>query len=510
MSIKSRAFRYTAILAVIGLILSCLVAYVERSTLDTYARNLPFVSLGDNIKNRSTKGHLWFEELMAGDEGNDIDRDVLSLFVSSKAILTGAMNGTETELGVFHKSDDPKINKLLKNGIEQLDLLIGATKGRWNFRQQSMTLATGASGSGEEAGGNLDVEFDTKYEKVQESMDLLIEYINETVHTDSRYLNSLSWVSIILMGVVFVTLCLQLFRVQNRSDILSIESTAQLEREIKRVSSMSGFIDAVSAGNYDIELTQSDKVDNLTKTLLNMRDKLKQNAESDRQRNWGTEGLAQIGEILRSNTTNTTELYDNIIRFVVKYTGSNQGGMFLLSEEEGQAKSMELVACYAFERKKFLTKKIDVREGLVGQCYLEGQRILMLEVPQEYASITSGLGGSNPNALVLVPMKINEKTYGVLEIASFKKYKDYEIELVEKFSESIASTISTVKINESTRLLLEKTQQQAEDMKSQEEEMRQNLEELNATQEEMGRKEREYIDRIRYLESASAKTIANN
>lgn len=95
MIVKSRAFRYTVILAVIGLILTSLVSYVERSTIATYARNLPFVSLGDNIKNRTTKGHLWFDELMAGDEGNDIDRDVLSLFISSKAILEAALNGVE-------------------------------------------------------------------------------------------------------------------------------------------------------------------------------------------------------------------------------------------------------------------------------------------------------------------------------------------------------------------------------------------------------------------------------
>ena len=47
-----------------------------------------------------------------------------------------------------------------------------------------------------------------------------------------------------------------------------------------------------------------------------------------------------------------------------------------------------------------------------------------------------------------------------------------------------------MRINDSTRLLLEKTQQQAEEMRAQEEEMRQNMEELEATQEEMRRKEK--------------------
>jgi transcriptional regulator with GAF, ATPase, and Fis domain len=121
-------------------------------------------------------------------------------------------------------------------------------------------------------------------------------------------------------------------------------------------------------------------------------------------------------------------------------------------------------------------------------------------VPQDYVRITSGLGGENPKSCLLVPLRVNDAIYGVLELASFNLYADFEIELVEKLAETIASTISSVKINESTRVLLERTQQQAEEMKSQEEEMRQNMEELSATQEEMQRKEGEYIQRIQELE----------
>jgi PAS domain S-box-containing protein len=269
------------------------------------------------------------------------------------------------------------------------------------------------------------------------------------------------------------------------------EARVRLEQQNSAVTSLTLFIDAISNGNYDVDLQmEGEEGSNLSHTLIEMRDKLRGNAEEDRKRNWSTTGLAQIGEILRAPSATTEELLDNIIKFVVKYTKSNQGGLFILNEESENDQFLELMACYAFERKKYLTKRVNIGEGLVGQSFLEGERVYLLEVPTEYITITSGLGGANPNALLIVPLKVNEKVYGILELATFGKFEDYEIDLVEKLAESIASTISTVRVNESTRILLEKTQQQAEEMRAQEEEMRQNMEELEATQEEMRRKEK--------------------
>lgn len=476
----SNALRYTFIFAAVGLVTLALMIYVQRSILNTYDRNLPYINLGDHIKNRTTKAHLWFEELLAGDQSIKFDQDVQAQLKISQQILQGAYDGTDTEIGTFEKTNDEETKILLKEAIIGIEKLSQSAADRW---------ASQSANNSEEAGSQMDQQFDASFESFQATMDKLVVHVRLNVKTDTSYLNTLSWISSGLVFASFVILCTLIYRLQSSSDKHETESRRKLEEESSRVQTLTQFIEAVSAGNYDLELQSSSDEDNLTHTLVNMRDKLKKNAEDDRKRNWSTSGLAQIGEILRAATSNSTELYDNIIKFVVKYTKSNQGGLFILNEDDEKNNFLELTSCYAFERKKFLTKRVEVGSGLVGQCFLEGERIYLLEVPQEYISITSGLGGSNPNALLMVPLKINDRIFGVLELASFRKYEDYEIDLVEKLAESIASTISSVRVNDTTRILLEKTQQQAEEMRSQEEEIRQNMEELEATQEEMRRKQ---------------------
>jgi PAS domain S-box-containing protein len=487
----SKALRYTLIFAAVGMLITFLIVYAQRTILNTYNQNLPFISLGDHIKNRSTQAHLWFEELLGGDQSLNFEQDVLRNLVACQQILEGAYNGESTELGAFQKPSDEETRVLLKRAIVDIEKLTNSAKERWQIDQQSKTQSVVDSLSSQDghAGSIQDQKFDALYQSFQISLDRLVDHLRKNLSQDINNVSVLSWLTsgIVLVSVVF--LCTLIYRRQKRNDLLEFESKKKLEEESSRVNTMSQFIEAVSAGNYDIQLNGSANDDSLTTTLVNMRDKLKHNSEDDRKRNWSTSGLAQVGEILRSSTAKTADLYDNIIKFVVKYTKSNQGGLFILNEDNESHKFLELVSCYAFERKKYLTREVEIGDGLIGQCYLEGERIYLLEVPQEYVNITSGLGGSNPNALLIVPLRVNDQIYGVLELASFSKYQEYEIELVEKLAESIASTISSVRVNDTTRILLERTQQQAEEMKSQEEEIRQNMEELEATQEEMRRKQ---------------------
>jgi GAF domain-containing protein len=226
-----------------------------------------------------------------------------------------------------------------------------------------------------------------------------------------------------------------------------------------------------------------------------MRDNLKKAAEEDRKRAWATSGVAEIGTILRSNFDNVSDLYNDTLRFIVKYLGVNQGGLFELVEDSNEP-YLELVACFAYERKKFIQKKVYIGEGLVGQCAMEVDKIFLTDVPDDYVNITSGLGQSTPKCILIVPLKVVDTCVGVLEIASFNVLEEFEINFVEKICETIATSISTNKINERTKKLLEESQQQSEELRSQEEEMRQNMEELHATQEEMQRKQTEMEQKL--------------
>ncbi len=142
-------------------------------------------------------------------------------------------------------------------------------------------------------------------------------------------------------------------------------------------------------------------------------------------------------------------------------------------------------------------KRIEIGEGLVGQAVLEKEYIYLTNVPDNYVSITSGLGQANPKSVLIIPLKSDEKVLGVMEFASFKIFNEYEIEFLEKVGENIVASIISAQINEKTSYLLEQSQQQTEEMRAQEEEMRQNMEELQATQEEIHRKAHDFENMIK-------------
>ncbi len=269
----------------------------------------------------------------------------------------------------------------------------------------------------------------------------------------------------------------------------------------KRINETATFVTEMGKGNIDLDFSVDGDEDlygismnSLKNSLVLRREEEERRKKEDEIREWTAQGIAMFNDILRRDNNNLEKLTFNITQNIIHYLSANQGGLFLIEEEEN-VKYLNLVASYAYDRQKFLKKKIEIGEGLAGICVLEKKTILLNKIPDNYIEITSGLGGSKPGCLLIVPLKKEEDVLGVLEVASFNDFKPHEVEFVEKVAESMASAFITVKLHLQTSQYLERFQQQAEEMKAQDEELRQNIEELQATHEQMERLKKEEDER---------------
>jgi len=254
---------------------------------------------------------------------------------------------------------------------------------------------------------------------------------------------------------------------------------------INGLRKISQFSKEIGKGNYESGFEPLGSNDELGNSLLLMRDNLKkasEDAEMRRienfQRGWTSQGLAEFGEMLRESKDSLEELTNQILTRLVRYLDASVGGLFIINDDNKQDTYLELIAYYAYDRRKYVEKRIEIGQTLVGQCVLENETIFMSEIPKDYIHITSGMGKDDPRSLLIVPLKLNQQVYGVVELASLNHFENYQIEFVEKIGESIASTISSAKINLHTSKLLQESNEKSERLTKQEEESRKQIEEM--------------------------------
>lgn len=253
------------------------------------------------------------------------------------------------------------------------------------------------------------------------------------------------------------------------------------------MKSASQFALEIGEGNFDYQFQPVGENDTLGNSLIQMRDRLLEVAEKDKKTSWSSAGLTEIGNILRKETESESDMFNELLSFSVRYIDANQGALFIVNNDDNETVVLDLVASYAYGRRKYISKQFVPGEGIVGQVYLEKRAVFMKEVPDNFVNIKSGLGDAPPKSVIVCPLIINEECSGVIEMASFKVFEQHEIDFIEELCEMLASNLSKLRTNTKTQMLLEETQQQAEKMRAQEEELRQNMEEMSATQEEMRR-----------------------
>jgi len=225
-----------------------------------------------------------------------------------------------------------------------------------------------------------------------------------------------------------------------------------LDELIDGFRTYSEFALEIGQRNFKSDFQTLSKEDVIGNSLIQMRESLKAaehkeniRKEENARRQWIAEGLTLLGDILRINSGNLRILSEQVLVKLLSYLDANQGGIFILNEEDKNNIFLELYAAVAYSRKKFLTKKIPLNEGLIGACFLEREKIYITNLPENYVEINSGLGTAQPRNLILVPLMLEDNIFGVIELASFNMFNQYEIEFIERVAQSIAVSISTSK-----------------------------------------------------------------
>lgn len=276
------------------------------------------------------------------------------------------------------------------------------------------------------------------------------------------------------------------FHVPNKE----IEEVVEAVRKLSEANQKTfEFAKEMGKGNFKVDYETQGSNDLLGNAMLEMRKNMLAVAEDEKKRNWANEGMAKFGDLLRNDTSDVQKFSYNILMNLIKYVNANQGAFYVLNEGEKGEQYLTLTACYAWGRKKHIEHDLKVGEGLIGQAVLEREYQLLTEVPQNFLQITSGLGEANPNCVIILPLLFNEEVFGIIEMASFKVFEPFEVEFLNKLCVSIASAISTVKVNMRTNKLLADSLKQSEELREKDAALRQQLEEVRATQEEMERKE---------------------
>ncbi len=285
-------------------------------------------------------------------------------------------------------------------------------------------------------------------------------------------------------------------KVQSNDEIGEI--VGALNQLIDNFKSIANYADELGKGNYEINDDNITKESLLGSSLIRMKENLKkakklqeEKQKEEKIRHWVAEGLAKFSDILRKYNDDDKKTFDELIKELVNYMGVEQGAILIMEGDENE-KYLKIMSTFAYGRHKFREERIELGEGIAGEVAIEGMSIYIDDLPEDYPAITSGLGEAKPRYLFVVPLKLENEVFGIIELASFHYIDDYKREFVEKLGESIASVLKNIKVNRRTKELLTMFQEQSEVMRAQEEELKQNLEELQATQEDLLHKERDF------------------
>jgi signal transduction histidine kinase/CheY-like chemotaxis protein/HAMP domain-containing protein len=248
--------------------------------------------------------------------------------------------------------------------------------------------------------------------------------------------------------------------------------------------------------------------DNINEMIRNLKDTTLKNSEQD----WLKTNLAKFSRMLQGQKDLLT--VGKLILSELAPVVSAQQGVFYTVDSGKEESYLKLLASYAYRERKSVNNSFKLGEGLVGQCALEKEKILLTNVPRDYIAIGSGLGEASPVNVLVLPVVFEGQVKAVMELASFDRFSPTHQAFLDQLTESIGIVLNTIEANTRTEDLLKQSQSLAKELQSQQQELQQTNQQLGEKAKlladqnvEVERKNRE-VEQARQALEEKAKQLA--
>ncbi len=234
---------------------------------------------------------------------------------------------------------------------------------------------------------------------------------------------------------------------------------------------------AVTKGDLTrlIKVDARGEVAELKDNINTMIDNLRLTTERNTEQDWLKTNLAKFTNMLQGQRDLAT-VGRLLLSELTPLVNAHQGVIYQIENEEPN--NLKLLSAYADDGANGHPQTLRLGEGLIGQCALDKRRMLITEILDSAASISSALLKAKPRNNIVLPVLFENQAKAVIELASLHEFTPLQTTFLEQLTTSIGIVLNSIEATMQTEGLLKQSQQLAAELQTRQYELQQTNEQL--------------------------------
>ena len=227
---------------------------------------------------------------------------------------------------------------------------------------------------------------------------------------------------------------------------------------------------AVTKGDLtrSIQVDARGEVAELKDNINTMIDNLRLTTDRNTEQDWLKTNLARFTNMLQGQRDLQT-VGRLLLSELTPLVNAQLGVIYQVESDERP--SLRLLSAFADDGANGHPPRVEVGEGLIGQCAVDKRRMLITSMPTHAVPIGSALFKVVPQNIVVLPVLFENEVKAVIELASVTTFTTLQMAFLEQLTDCIGIVLNWIEATMQTEGFLKQSQQLAGELQTQQKEL---------------------------------------